>query len=257
MVDTLSGAFVPKHLPLWLRGGTAAVFALLAARLTISADHWAIGARIAGIFLTAYLSFVFVSISFFDSATPLDDRILAPVVALMCVLIAILCRSMWERAGRICQIGTLGILLLCGVFGLRHTWILVESSLETHSATALKQAYEPLLPVLDALHTGAAIYSNEPFEIFLVTGRSARTVPRAVGYSDFKPLLATQVDASVRDMRDQLAKTRGLIVYRMRPPTHWDSGLLTPSDLTKRLPNLVQLQGRGEFSLYAFNPSRP
>ena len=77
--DYLSSWLLPYRVPLALRSLIIGALGILGLLLTIR-SRVAYGLRITTAFMFGYLSFLLVSISFFDTATPLDERLLTPVI---------------------------------------------------------------------------------------------------------------------------------------------------------------------------------
>lgn len=251
LADNLSAVFLPYQLPVWLRCGLLGAAAVLVIRSAMSRQRLGQAVRVAAIFLGAYLLFLLVSMSLFDAATPFDDRILAPAVALICILGTMLVAMAWERSSsRLGRVAT-ALMLLAGVsVEASHARAVLKISAQAGSAEHLRAQYSALLPTIQRLSKNAAIYSNVPFDLYLVTGRNARTLPRLVGYTDLKPRSSQEVATQIGEMRDQLKRTGGLVIYKVRPPTLWDEGLISTQDLKQRLPELVQVSAQPGFAVY-------
>ncbi len=250
LIEILSAVFLPYRLPLWTRGVGLCLAGAVLIWIAIKKVRVGEAVRIAGTFLAVYIGFLFVSISFFDAATPFDERILAPALLLMCVLFALAGCALWESGRWVGRIFAVALLLVSMTFGAAHATAFLRASAQTRSTASLQRQYSALLPMIDALPKNAVIFSNVPFDIYLATGRHARTVPRVVGYTELKPLSQAQVEARVRSMRDQVEKSNGLIVYKRRPPTLWDAGLLKEPELQREVPGLVKVSTSGPFAVY-------
>jgi 4-amino-4-deoxy-L-arabinose transferase-like glycosyltransferase len=250
LADTLSAVFLPYQLPGWFRCALLGAAAVLVIRAAFSRQRLGQSVRVAALFLGCYLVFLLVSMSLFDAATPFDDRILAPAVALICILTALLVGMAWEGSSRIGRVAT-ALVLLAGVsVEAAHARAVLKISAQAWSAEHLRGEYSAILPLVQRLPKSAAIYTNVPFELYLVSGRNARTLPRVIGYTDLTPKSPQEISASVSEMQDQVRSTGGLIIYQLRTPTLWDAGLITQRELKEKLPTLVQVDGQRGFAVY-------
>lgn len=256
LADNLSAVFLPYQLPVWFRCALLGAAAVLVVRAALSRQRLGQSVRLAALFLGCYLVFLLISISLFDAATPFDDRILAPAVALICILAALLIGMAWERSSRLGRIAGALILLACISVEASHARAVLRISAQAGSAEHLRQEYKAILPVVQRLPKAAAIYTNVPFGLYLVTGRNARSLPRVVGYTDLKPRSAQDISAHVAEMQNQVRTTGGLIIYKIRTATLWDAGLITQKDLKEKIPTLVQIDGQPGFAVYQIPAAR-
>lgn len=128
-----------------------------------------------------YLSFLLLTISFFDANTPLDDRILAPAYVAMLILVVAgmgiaLGLAMRRRLVRGAIIGALGLVILVQLASAA-SWIRTyrQGGLG-YSSPAWRQS-ETVAAVRE-LPEEVVIFSNAPEAIDLLAGREALALPR-------------------------------------------------------------------------------
>jgi hypothetical protein len=190
-----------------------------------------------------YFVFLLVSTSFFDSATPFDERILAPMVAILCLHISLVSYALWlsrSRWGAATAVAAALAVLLPALTGAS---CLVPRIAELYrfqdrgsSLAKLTDEFREILPILRALPPDGVIYSNVASEIYLVSGRSARDLPVVRGYTDARPRTEREIADQVRELWEQVSGSGGLAVYRLRHKTLHDLSLIWWDDLSLRLP---------------------
>lgn len=158
------------------------------------------------VFTLVYPAFLLVSIHFFDSLTPLSDRILLPlhvmVIALGCSLFPL--RAWWGRAGV-----ALLLILQTATFGM----FLAEARETRLGYKSRVWQASPIVVALKSFPPDATVYANSRSAIELASGRPVRPLPylSASAPRDTISGRARQFAAEL----DQ-AKGRRFIVYLQR-----------------------------------------
>jgi hypothetical protein len=183
-IYTVAGwLLVPPSAPNVVRLGVLG--AVTGALVLAAAARWRRGAAtprviaVLTLFVPVYAAFLAVSLSFFDAATPLDDRILLPVFVAGLVVSLNLCGD------AIASRRPLAVAAACGAI------LIVTVGQVAGGASAAAAGYErglgfsstkwqrsPTLAQVSALVPGALVYSNVPEAIYLRTGSDARPLPR-------------------------------------------------------------------------------
>jgi 4-amino-4-deoxy-L-arabinose transferase-like glycosyltransferase len=186
-------------------------------------------ATLSAIHASVYLGFLGVSLTFFDAATRLSDRILSPLflsAVLMAASLLVLQRAMRSRAVRFAALG--GVVLLS----------LGYASLSASRVVASRQGLGFVSPswresetiaLVRGLPAGLRLYSNEAFPIYFLTGRLVSWVPERVD----------PVKGAERvGYRDQLAAMRAKVAAGSAALI-----LVHPESLRPELPALEELTG--------------
>lgn len=141
-----------------------------------------------------YIPIIFLSKSFFDPLTPLNNRILLPLLPVTIVSLMKILSHLWNNGGQIRRI----ILAVCclgllGMYGYR-TYLLVPRLHNSGLGFARKSMHTS--PMLAALRTypETPLYSNSPYAITMWTGLPAYGI------------------ANLDDMRQHMANEGALLV---------------------------------------------
>jgi hypothetical protein len=131
------------------------------------------------IFVICYTGFLLISISLFDSGTPLDDRILSPLFVILVILVACMgprvfsSRQLHPRL-RLALLACIALLAIANLHAaLSWTYIAKQGQgfsgpLWTHSATIRE---------VQRSFRDKVIFSNGPDAIYLLTGTLANMIP--------------------------------------------------------------------------------
>lgn len=124
-----------------------------------------------------YLPSIFLSKSFFDPLTPLNNRIFLPLLPISIVLLMQLLAYLWKGGGQARRILlTACCLVLLGTYGYR-AFLLVPDLHASGLGFARKSMHTS--PMLEALRTSpeTPLYSNSPYAITMWTGHPAYGIP--------------------------------------------------------------------------------
>lgn len=258
--DYLSAWFLPYRVPFPER--LMAFLAVWVPGLILAVrSPWKYAARITSVFLAFYLIFLIVATSLFDAATPFDERILAPVVAILCLHISLVSAWLWlkmPRWGALAALGAALVILLPALTGASRLAPLITALYKFQdqgsSLAKLTDDYQEVLPSLRELSPESVIYSNVASDIYLVSGRSARDLPVIRGYTDARVRTEGEIAVQVGELWDQVRHSRGLVVYRLRHRTLHDLSLIWWEDLCRRVPLKTMLRSDAFLVLKATGP---
>ncbi|MEN6299227.1 MAG: glycosyltransferase family 39 protein [Anaerolineaceae bacterium] len=124
-----------------------------------------------------YIPTIFLSKSFFDPLTPLNNRILLPLLPILLVFLMLLLQFLWRNGNLIRKTGlVLCVFLLLGVYTYRATDIIPRLH-ENGLGFARKSMHTS--PTMAALRTmpRTPLYSNSPYAITMWTGLPAYGIP--------------------------------------------------------------------------------
>jgi hypothetical protein len=166
------------------------------------------------IFTAVYAAFLATSISFLDANTPLDDRILLPVLAAGLVLGGYLLDVLWPLLRRVPLVayGTLGVvMLLTGGHALRASTLAVAAREKGWGFSSEAWRQSPTLTYAAQIDAQVPLFSNAPEIVYLHTGRQVRGLPRARFLMNQQPNRAFATELA--EVRDEVERSCGAIVY--------------------------------------------
>jgi hypothetical protein len=235
----LSSWLLPYRVPLPLRF-LALLMVFLAGFVQAMRSRWKYGLRITTAFLVSYAVFLLISTSLFDEATPFDERLLAPMIVILCLHVGLVCDWLWLSRPRWRAAAALLVVLAPSAYGARvlmpRVVTLYRFREEGGSLAKLKGDYRDILPILRSLPSDGVIYSNVASEIYLVSGKYARTLPVVQGYTDARPRTEREVAAQVHYLWERISGSDGMVVYRLRHKTLSDLSFISQDDLCRRVP---------------------
>jgi len=140
---------------------------------------------VALLFLLAYAGLLITSISVADDSTPLDVRILSPLMPIAIVLVvglaALLARRRPDRADWPRRVAAVSGPALGGVYLVSQALALVvwarPARAEGLELNAIARSAPALLGRVSALPSDAVVYSNMPDLIYYITGRVVNGLP--------------------------------------------------------------------------------
>jgi hypothetical protein len=165
------------------------------------------------LFIVLYVLHLFVSISTANYSTPLDSRILAPVlVALICLMATaptVLPRGLWKSAAMSMSLAliVLSSLRAAGwvAYDRQHELgYLAPNWMESKSAMAIRN-----------LPPNAVVYSNRIEQIYFSLRRPALPIPFKRDPLSLK--VNSDLELETSKMRAQLESTGGLLIYMHEP----------------------------------------
>jgi 4-amino-4-deoxy-L-arabinose transferase-like glycosyltransferase len=131
-------------------------------------------------FLLIYPAFLVISISIFDAATPLDERILSPMFPIALILAIHLISTSWVQhkwPGWIKPLAVIGIVVFAGLTMVRGVRQASEMHLDGQGFSSARWRQSALIEWLNAQPHGTTLYSNELDAIYLLTGHLVYQVP--------------------------------------------------------------------------------
>lgn len=165
-------------------------------------------------FIPTYLIFLLISMSFFDAATPLDNRILLPVfvfglVAFLSVgrVIDDLVRE-WPGLGTIFALFALTLVGVYGLYGLE--WVI--NSRETGLGYTSRRWWQSeIVQRVQMFPKETLIATNTQGALYLLTGR--KTVPFPLKVNAFTREVNSEYSSQFAALRDRLSEEGGIVVY--------------------------------------------
>lgn len=156
----------------------AAVLALRAGPVRAGLAAWVAEplARVLVLHIAFYAALLAVSISLFDATTPLDLRILSPVLVSGVVLLGCAVARR-ETRGRLAGGWTVLAAYLVVMWGVRTAVFARRWGAESLYYASREWRASPLLARLRALPPGTPIYTNLPEAVYLLAGRESNVVP--------------------------------------------------------------------------------
>jgi hypothetical protein len=216
---TTSGwLLIPPSAPNSIRLAVWAVLGALATAVAVRAVRAATPipslVRLLALFVVTYGAFLVASISFLDANTPLDDRILLPVLAIALVLGAYVLDGCWPALRRAPLLAggvmTLFVLLIAG-HGVKAAEVAVKGYEQGWGFTSATWRQSPTLAAVARLEPDRPIYSNAPEIVYLHGRREARGLPRTRFLMNQQPnqAYATEMQAVAETVRASC----GVVVY--------------------------------------------
>jgi hypothetical protein len=123
-----------------------------------------------------YVLFLFLSISFMDAYSPLDQRMLIPAWIMLVMALFIALQAATTLRFTLCALLLSIVPVLLG-YGMKSIDQIVYSSREGLGFQSRDAATSELLAVVDGAYANRQIYSNASDYIFLHTGREVKPLP--------------------------------------------------------------------------------
>ena len=192
------------------------------------------------LWLPIYGGFLLISISFIDANTPLDYRILSPM--LVGLLILLLFVPGWLASKSSSPRRWMWATLIAGVLLMAAYARVTLPTLRSYNIqgigfSSVAWRNSPLIEAVEGEPDNLIIYSNAPDAIYLLTGRRASSLPRKfeLAVDQANPDFSKEV----QEIGQHLLNDQGLIVFLAL-----DGRLSNPSeaDLTSLLPLTVTFQ---------------
>lgn len=170
--------------------------------------------RLLALFIVTYGAFLIASISFLDANTPLDDRILLPVLAVSLVLGAYALDTVWPSLGRapLLAAGVVSVVvLLAAGHGLKAAEVAARGYEQGWGFTSVTWRQSPTLARVAEIDPDVPVYSNAPEIVYLHARRAARNLPRTRFLMNQQPNQAYLTEMTA--VADAVRATCGVVVY--------------------------------------------
>jgi 4-amino-4-deoxy-L-arabinose transferase-like glycosyltransferase len=169
--------------------------------------------RLEALFAGSYVLALAASISLFDANTPLDDRILSPLLLAAIVglvYLGVITLRVFPGPAVRGAAAAAGVLLVLVGAGRTAGW-LQQNAQDGIGFTGSAWRQSETLRLVEELPAGIPLFSNAPEPIYLYTGRHAASFPRAwLAMSETaNPFFAAELSA----MGEALAGDQGVAVY--------------------------------------------
>ncbi len=184
------------------------------------------------IYLVLYLLMMFISFSFFDASTRLDDRILSPVF--IAGALAILITLGYLLPGKAQALTLIGFIALWFFGPLAGMWQQSKESLtsirdEGGGFTSRAWRSSDLIEWIDATDDEATIYTNQALVVYFLTKQPAYQLPER--WDPVKAVIRSDYPAQLAKIREKLkAADTFLVMFKQRdlslpPETEISAGL--------------------------------
>ena len=190
--------------------------------------------------ILVYLGFLVISLSFFDAATPLNDRLLSVIYLPEMILFACGLAWLWERLSGRAAILRLGLGLFCALFllfsvrdGLAAVQQLsAQGQGFAHQGWGESRTLQAIRDLPEII-----LYSNKPTAIYLLTGKSAYIIPTPTDSVTGLPRPAYAADRELIQQRVQQGQAV-LVLFGLKGSDEPDEVALF-NDLSAGLPVLA------------------
>jgi 4-amino-4-deoxy-L-arabinose transferase-like glycosyltransferase len=200
-----------------------------------------------------YLAFLIVSISFFDAATPLNDRILSPVFVVAWI-VALLGARHWiavrERRGLAWLLAALAAVPLAGYANEARDWARLHARHGGGNYGSRDWRASPTIDFVRGLPESVSIYTNAPDAVRLLAGRASRMVPRRIDSGTRQPV--SDYPLRIAELRDAV-RVGAPIVWFDRVRWRW---YLTPLKTLREVLPIRRTQKFTDGSVFVYDPSR-
>jgi hypothetical protein len=183
-------------------------------------------------YLVLYLLTLFISFSFFDASTRLDDRILSPIF--IAGVLAILLTLGYLLSGKLQILVPIGLVALWFFGPLASMWQQSKESLssmrdEGGGFTSKAWRSSDLIKWIDSTDDQATIYTNQALVVYFLTKRPAYQLPER--WDPVKAVVRSDYPAQLAKIREKLkAADTFLVMFKQRdlslpPETEVSAGL--------------------------------
>ena len=162
----------------------------------------------------SYAALLILTVSFLDASTPLDERLLAPLLPLLTLCVAVtplVARQGRHSRSRSLRIATGCLLALVLLHAVRFVRYAVARGSDGEGFTAAEWRNSVALRTLGALEPSRPVYSNLEYAVRLLAKRPARSLPRRYDPTSLRS--NDRYEAEVEAMIADLLQGDGVIVY--------------------------------------------
>ena len=163
-------------------------------------------------FAIVYIMMVFLSLTFFDASTKLNDRILAPIylTGILATLILIW-NSAWFVEKSFVRVGIIILVIFfIGINSFRGYNVAASMRLEGKGFSGREWRNSDTVAALQQLPSGTLIFSNEAFAIYYLTGSPANWIPE--NYDPVKNEIDNNYSQRIDSMRAEVVQNDGALV---------------------------------------------
>jgi hypothetical protein len=244
LVSNLCSFYLPIDVSPWLK---LAVLISIAAVISVQLYRQQSGVAaktlqsLIVVFCAIYVSFLFVSMSFFDAFTEFEYRILAPVGVFSILLIVSLCLKIATTADRTWVRWLSGAFVLSVlVANAPEQWrVVTDLHRNGYYYSAREWRESETLAFVRSIPQSVTVYSDDPWAIGYLLGRRARMIPVKIYPMSLIPV--QDFAQSTRAMCDDVARNGAIIVFltqkRWYLPTTEELQTACGLSITRRLPD--------------------
>lgn len=194
------------------------------------------------IYSVIYVVFLFISISFFDAHTPLDSRILLPVILALTIASITLAWSLSEELNRrwIWYGFVLLVLFSVSINAMPAIARAVDIHKNGSGYTSRYWNHSDIIAYLSDSHEVRTVYSNGPDVIRFLTGKEAVMIPSKVSAGTRR--VNEDYEEKLNQMIQKCSGGKALIVYFDGIPWRWYLPSIEEVEATDNLPVLRKTQ---------------
>ncbi len=163
-------------------------------------------------FLIVYVSMLFVSLTFFDASTRLNDRILSPVYLIGSILGIIILWKVLPIEEKL-WLKTI-IIVLCisfvGMNFIRSASILREMKINGRGFTGRKWQASETIAAIGNLSQEVVIHTNESLPVYFITGRATNNIPEKI--DPVKNQTPSDYERNLRTLLQSIDNCDGVLV---------------------------------------------
>lgn len=220
-LDTIAGWFlIPVNLPGTVKIGLIGALAItgwliLQLRHKTFSNEGRLLKGLLSTFALIYPLFLVLSISLFDANTPLDDRILSPLLVAFWILIAGSISQITPNSKIGKSIYAVFVLLLAAAFSIsslgRQTTVFYEGYQNGLGFFHARWRNSATINQINHLRTDAIVYTNSPEGVYLLTGRPAKPLPRKTDLT--RQVLNPDFNMNMEKLQQEIFEEKAVIAY--------------------------------------------
>lgn len=220
-LDTIAGWFlIPVSLPGMVKIGLIGAIALtgwliLQLRHRTFRNESQLLKGLLSTFVLIYPLFLFVSISLFDANTPLDDRILSPLLVAFWILIASSISQITPISITGKSIYAIFVLLLATAFSISslgsQAIVLYEGYQNGLGFSHNRWRNSAVINQINNLQTDTIVYTNSPEGVYLLTGRPAKPLPRKTDLT--RQIINPEFEINMKNLQQEIFEEKAVIAY--------------------------------------------
>lgn len=220
-LDTIAGWFlIPVNLPGTVKIGLIGALAItdwliLQLRHKTFSNEGRLLKGLLSTFALIYPLFLVLSISLFDANTPLDDRILSPLLVAFWILIAGSISQITPNSKTGKSIYAIFVLLLASAFSIsslgRQATVYYEGYQNGLGFFHARWRSSATVNQINNLRTDAIVYTNSPEGVYLLTGRPAKPLPRKTDLT--RQILNPDFNIDMEKLQQDIFEEKAVIAY--------------------------------------------
>jgi 4-amino-4-deoxy-L-arabinose transferase-like glycosyltransferase len=165
-----------------------------------------------GVYIVIYTAAILATITFLDASTPLENRILAPALASLLILLAVVWHWIWQWKKLYVRIALAVAVFIFSARFISDGRLTIENLQKDGQgySTRVWRESETMQAIRD-LPPDTVIYTNRPTAVYLLTGRGAYVTP-----SPLDPVQMQQRPEYMNDlsrMKEEVREGRAILIF--------------------------------------------